>query len=105
MNSSTMSYGYKLHLVNFQRSLKRTSEQFPNIVKKVLGLISQLEIVVEVDNEIRIKHFRAASEGLIIDLEFPPSKIDIIKGRDWLTRAFPECTITGETLEITLNYD
>lgn len=105
MNGLTMNYGYKLHLVNFQRSLKGTAEQFPGIVKKVLRLVNQFEADIKADNEIIVKRGQEVAGGLLLTLEFPLSKIDLTNDGDWLTRAFPESTITGNTIQITLPND
>jgi len=104
MNSLTMTHGYKLHLVNFQRSLEATSGLFPGLTKRVLGLIHRLEAAFGIENEISINHLREVAGSLILNLEFQLYKIDLSK-EEWINKAFPGCTITGNMLEIPFIHD
>lgn len=103
MNRATMTHNYMLHLVNFQRSLNNASDRLHGLTKKVLLLINQLESAFDVENEITVKGWREISGEIFVAFEVPTPKIDLTKEKDWLTKVFPGCSITGNLVEIPYN--
>ena len=101
MNSNTMTYNYKLHLVNFLRSVNNASDRLHGLTKKVLILINQLESVFDVENEITVKRWREISGEIFVTLEVPITKIDLSKEQHWLTKVFPGCSISGNQVEMS----